>query len=288
MRSRSRAGDIVSERSDKECPFALSNTELAPSYLTFNMNTQKITLYVLLVLIGAAGGYFLSHPAGKSDMAMQSATMNGKMDMEAQKFDVPAGQPAPTVSLQPFPDSESGWNLHIVTTNFTFDPANVGGDAAPGHGHVHVLVDGQMVGRAYSDWYYLPALTPGKHTITVELETNDHMDYYVNGKQVMASVDITQGSTATTAAPKEFDLSVKSGKVVSGSGDIQVMQGDTVKLVVTNDSDNELHLHGYNIMTDLKAGQPGTITFQASASGRFPFELEETKQELGAVSVMPQ
>lgn len=97
----------------------------------------------------------------------------------------------------------------------------------------------------------------------------------------------TQMAAATTT-PKEFDLVVKDGKIVSGEGDIQVHQGDTVKLVVTNDSDNELHLHGYNIMTDLKANEPGTITFEASASGRFPFELEDTKQDLGAISVLPR
>lgn len=103
-----------------------------------------------------------------------------------------------------------------------------------------------------------------------------------------APLPAVSNASAATSTTKSFDLVVKGGAIVSGNGDIQVAQGDTVKLTVTNDADNELHLHGYNIMTDLSAGKPATITFVASASGRFPFELEKTKQELGAISVMPR
>ena len=101
---------------------------------------------------------------------------------------------------------------------------------------------------------------------------------------------LTTSSTATSTAGtvQAFALVVQKGKVVSGTGDITVHQGDTVRLMVTNDADNEVHIHGYNLMVDLEAGKPGTITFVANASGRFPFELEKTKQELGAISVLPR
>jgi hypothetical protein len=57
---------------------------------------------------------------------------------------------------------------------------------------------------------------------------------------------------------------------------------------VTNDADEELHVHAYDNSVELKAGEPGEITFIASASGRFPFELERSKTDIGAISVMPQ
>ncbi|MCE9541574.1 hypothetical protein K8R03_03380 [Candidatus Kaiserbacteria bacterium] len=95
-------------------------------------------------------------------------------------------------------------------------------------------------------------------------------------------------AAAAAGESKSFDLVVKNKKVVSGSGDIQVHEGDAVTLTVTNDTDEEVHLHGYDVMTELKAGVPGTITFTASATGRFPFELEGSKTDIGAVSVMPR
>jgi hypothetical protein len=195
----------------------------------------------------------------------------------------------PTIAMQALPDSKAGWNLHIVTTNFTFDPVNVGADPEVGSGHAHVFVDGNKVGRAYSDWYYLSALTPGKHTITVELVTNDHRDYQINGVNVGASVSVIQpGSGVAAANAKTFDIVVEGKKVVSGTADISVVQGDTVTITVTNDTDEEVHLHGYGLMTELKAGVPGTLTFQATASGRFPVELEGSKTDIGAVSVLPR
>lgn len=97
-----------------------------------------------------------------------------------------------------------------------------------------------------------------------------------------------QDMSISTSTEKAFALVVQNKKIVSGSGDITVNQGDTVTLVVTNDTDEEVHLHGYNIMVDLSAGKPGVLTFTATQSGRFPFELEHSGTDLGAISVLPQ
>jgi hypothetical protein len=120
------------------------------------------------------------------------------MTMESERYDVPVGTPGPTVALQVLKDSESGWNLDIQTTNFAFAPQHVGGAEVASEGHAHVLVDGTMVGRAYSEWYYLGALPAGAHTITVELETNDHKDYYVNGVQVATSTTVVSAPASGT------------------------------------------------------------------------------------------
>jgi hypothetical protein len=36
-----------------------------------------------------------------------------------------------------------------------------------------------------------------------------------------------------------------------------------------------MHLHGYDFITDVAPGQPGSLTFRADMSGRFELELED-------------
>lgn len=115
----------------------------------------------------------------------------GAMQM-GMPYEVPASLPTPSVAIQVMPDSEGGWNLHIMVKNFTFSGEHAGSANVPGEGHGHILVDGKMVGRAYGEWVYLSAadVPAGAHTLTLRLETNDHRDYLVGGKQVEASAKL--------------------------------------------------------------------------------------------------
>ena len=107
-------------------------------------------------------------------------------------YEVPRGVPAPTLKLEATRDSKDGWNLRLMTTNFAFAPSKAGGANEPGHGHAHMHVDGAQAGRIYSEWYRLPPLPPGEHTIDVQLSTNDHNVYAVDGKPVEASVTVKE------------------------------------------------------------------------------------------------
>ena len=91
-----------------------------------------------------------------------------------------------------------------------------------------------------------------------------------------------------TPQAKTFDLTVIAGKITSGPSVITVGQGDRVTIKVTADVSDEFHLHGYDIASDLVAGKQGGITFTANATGRFTFELEKSKTELGTLEVLPR
>ncbi|MDP3645492.1 MAG: cupredoxin domain-containing protein [bacterium] len=93
--------------------------------------------------------------------------------------------------------------------------------------------------------------------------------------------------TAVQSQEKTFTLVVQNRTLVSGPSTLIVKQGDQVTINITVDEDEELHVHGYDISVDLEKGKQGSLTFTASASGRFPFELEHSKTELGALEVQP-
>ena len=104
------------------------------------------------------------------------------------------------------------------------------------------------------------------------------------------------GAASTTRAAsekqipdvKQFNLKVIDRVFTEGSGDITVHEGDVVSMTITVNEDEELHVHGYDKAVDLTKDTPSTLTFIANISGRFPFELEHSKTELGAFSVLPK
>jgi hypothetical protein len=67
-----------------------------------------------------------------------------------------------------------------------------------------------------------------------------------------------------------------------------VRQGERVRLTIESNANDELHLHGYDLKLSIKAGEPATLEFAASRSGRFGLELHKRHAELGALEVYPQ
>jgi heme/copper-type cytochrome/quinol oxidase subunit 2 len=79
---------------------------------------------------------------------------------------------------------------------------------------------------------------------------------------------------------KTIKVAVKGGKVVPSAHREKVPQGDTVRLVVTTDTADEVHVHGYDLKKDVAAGKTGTIEFVADQSGVFEVELESAALQL--------
>ena len=65
---------------------------------------------------------------------------------------------------------------------------------------------------------------------------------------------------------------MRGGSVVGGAQDIEVARGDTVRIVVTSDAPDEIHLHGYDITRNPAPGKPARFQFRADAEGAFEIE----------------
>jgi FtsP/CotA-like multicopper oxidase with cupredoxin domain len=76
-------------------------------------------------------------------------------------------------------------------------------------------------------------------------------------------------STVTTGVTR---IDVKNGAVVGGVRDITVNKGDTVRLAVTADFDNQVHIHGYEIEKEGKPGKTVNVSFPATIDGEFEIE----------------
>ncbi|MGA1285591.1 MAG: hypothetical protein ACO34J_16250, partial [Prochlorothrix sp.] len=105
-------------------------------------------------------------------------------------LEIPAGQPVPKVTLMAHPDPSQGWNLELQVENFSFAPEHIGLSSLPSEGHAHLYVNGEKIGRLYGPWYHLPSLPPGRHTVKVNLNANDHRALTHQGEEIAASVMI--------------------------------------------------------------------------------------------------
>lgn len=114
-------------------------------------------------------------------------SMEKRKQMDHPKLELNEGTPIPSIRLHASPDSASGWNLHLETSNFTFTPQKVGGKDSINEGHAHLFLDGKKIGRLYGPWVHIN-VPKGEHKLKVRLTTNSHMDYYYQGSAIEAEV----------------------------------------------------------------------------------------------------
>jgi FtsP/CotA-like multicopper oxidase with cupredoxin domain len=84
----------------------------------------------------------------------------------------------------------------------------------------------------------------------------------------------TGGATAEVEppAPRVTRIRMENGSVVGGAKDIEVTRGDTVRIVVSSDAPDDIHLHGYDIERQAAPGRPARFRFKADAEGAFEIE----------------
>lgn len=107
---------------------------------------------------------------------------HGEAHKHGEVLALPAGPNAPSLQMMVTPDPASGWNLHVMASNFKFSPENASRDHVDGEGHAHVYVNGKKIARLYGPWMHIADLEPGENTVTVTLNTNDHRAIGVDGQ----------------------------------------------------------------------------------------------------------
>jgi heme/copper-type cytochrome/quinol oxidase subunit 2 len=97
-----------------------------------------------------------------------------------------------------------------------------------------------------------------------------------------ASSATTSASPTETASAEAVQISVavKDGKVSPKTHREKVPLGSQVRLIVSSDVDDEVHVHGYDIEKEVAAGQSVTFEFTADQPGVFEVETHESGLQL--------
>lgn len=94
------------------------------------------------------------------------------------------------------------------------------------------------------------------------------------GKAPSASGSSSGTAGASTAA-KKIVVTITHGKASGDTGRIPVTVNSHVTIQVTDDTADEVHLHGYDIEKELEPGKPTTLSFVADQTGIFEVELHK-------------
>jgi heme/copper-type cytochrome/quinol oxidase subunit 2 len=103
--------------------------------------------------------------------------------------------------------------------------------------------------------------------------------------------DDNQGAagSATTAAGaagvQTVQVAVTGTKVETAERRVKVPLDGKVRLEVTADRADEVHLHGYDRKVDTEPGKPAVLEFTADVPGVFEVELEEAGLKLVELQV---
>lgn len=97
---------------------------------------------------------------------------------------------------------------------------------------------------------------------------------------------IFRNSASGQAQQLTFTLKVQGDKMSPDK--LTAHQGDTLTLSVTSDREEEIHLHGYDLGFNPRPGRTDTKAFKADKTGSFEIEIEESKQHLGVLEVLPR
>ena len=89
-------------------------------------------------------------------------------------------------------------------------------------------------------------------------------------------------------APTFERVQVRAGKPLGGIKKITVKKGERARIEVNSpDTSDEIHLHGYDLKRDLKAGGRVRFSFDAEAEGIFEIELEGAGTQIAQLTVEP-
>jgi heme/copper-type cytochrome/quinol oxidase subunit 2 len=111
-------------------------------------------------------------------------------------------------------------------------------------------------------------------------------------KQAATTPTLTTPPATVTATPVPrpalATIEIQGGKPVGGVKTITAKKGERVLIDVTSsDTSGEIHLHGYDIKRNLRAGGRVTFSFTATAEGIFEMELESTATQIAKLVVRP-
>src|SRR4051812_36521180 len=100
--------------------------------------------------------------------------------------------------------------------------------------------------------------------------------------------DSSSDSTTTDAAEVPTVVVNKQGEPVGGIADLTYRKGDRIHFKVKVPFEEEIHLHGYDVMKEVPKGG-GTVTYDlpAEIEGEFEAELEGHKEQIIDLKVEP-
>jgi plastocyanin len=91
-----------------------------------------------------------------------------------------------------------------------------------------------------------------------------------------APPDPPDAATTPPASVREIEVGIVDGTVDTAEDSVEVVVGETVRLTVTSDVDDEVHVHGVDQTAELSAGSPTTLELGFTEPGVYEVETHDS------------
>jgi hypothetical protein len=126
---------------------------------------------------------------------------------------------------------------------------------------------------------------PTPATETTATTTEETTTEETTTEETTSEATTTEETTTEPAGPQRIAVRFANERVVGGVKSVAIERNSEVLLVVRSDVADHVHVHGYDLFSDVGPGQPTRIGFQAGTPGRFDVELEDRRVPLVVLEV---
>lgn len=95
----------------------------------------------------------------------------------------------------------------------------------------------------------------------------------------------TTPASTTAVAARTITITVRGKDVMPAPGVVSLKPGQTLRLIVTADRDDELDAHGFGVSKPLAPGRPTTVDLVAGEPGQYEVETHDPSLLLLRVQV---
>ena len=96
----------------------------------------------------------------------------------------------------------------------------------------------------------------------------------------------SSSSSSPAARGRGLNITITGKKVTPAPGTVDLAVGEKLTLVVTSDHDDQLHVHGFDVVEEeLRAGVPTTVTVTGKDPGVYEVETHEPALRLLKIAV---
>jgi FtsP/CotA-like multicopper oxidase with cupredoxin domain len=81
---------------------------------------------------------------------------------------------------------------------------------------------------------------------------------------------------------------VRGGAPVGEVRTLSYRRGDRIRLRITADAPDEVHVHGFDVEKPVGPGKPARFTIEADIEGRFEVELHGSGTQIATLEVRPK
>ena len=112
-----------------------------------------------------------------------------------------------------------------------------------------------------------------------------HDDPSAQGDEDHTTAESTRFDAEIADAAQTITIVVVNGAPQGGSERIEVPSGSVIALMVTSDTDDTVHVHGYDIVRAVSVSDPAHFAFSTDIPGVFDVELEGSGQLLAQLQI---